>query len=282
MKGLCKKMNDQKHMPETRTDEITFFEIWKILVARKWVVLSAPIFALLLGALYLMQATVLYECSARILVGQIGTGLLAENPAVIVQKLAEKYRVYDKTIKTNFPRVSLVVHDKKDTNSIVQIKSLDRTAKGARLYLEKVVAEILTEQIALFEQEKELKQTRLKTLNDRLEAVGAFQQELEGRIARMDHQDPAQATVLAVEKGGFLRLASELERERHALQREMSSVVSYPAELLVAPYLPEKPIKPRRVRILLLSGAFGLVFGIGAAFFAEFVLTVRQRQQLLS
>ena len=275
-------MKDQKHVSNSRTDEITFFEIWKILVDRKWVVLSAPIFALLLGALYLMQATVLYECSARILVGQIETGLLAENPAVIVQKLAEKYRVYDKNVKMNFPRVSLVVHDKKDTNSILQIKSLDRTAKGARLYLEKVVAEILTEQIALFEQEKELKQTRLKTLNDRLEAVGAFQQELEGRIARMDHQDPAQATVLAVEKGGFLRLASELERERHALQREMSSVVSYPAELLVAPYLPEKPIKPRRARILLLSGAFGLGFGIGAAFFAEFVLTVREQKQLFS
>lgn len=275
-------MKAQKHMAETGTDEITLFDIWKILVARKWVVLSAPILAVFLGALYLIQATVVYECSARILIGQIETGLFVENPAVIVQKMVEKYRVYDKSGKVNFPRISLVVHDKKDTNSIVQIKAVDTTAKGARQYLEKVVAELLTVQIALFGEGKELKQNRLKTLDNQLEAVAAFQQELEGRIARMDHQDPAQATVLAVEKGGFLRLASELERERHALQREMSSVVSYPAELLVAPYLPEKPIKPKWALILLLAGAFGLILGIGAAFFAEFVLTVRQRQQLFN
>ena len=264
-------------MPGPGTDEITLSDIWKILNSRKLVVLSVPIIALLLSAIYLLHATVLYECSARIVVGQVGTGILVKNPAVIVQKMSEKYRVYDKTVKKEFPRVSSVELDKKDTGIIVQIKCIDKSAKGSQLYLEQVVAEMMTEQNFRFEQENDLKQYRLKNLTDRLEVVRAFQQELEGRIAKMDHQDPAQATVLAVEKGGFLKLATELERERHALQREMSPVVSYPSEQLVAPYLPQKPIKPRPTRILLLSVAFGLVLGITAAFFAEFVLTSRQR-----
>ena len=123
----------------------------------------------------------------------------------------------------------------------------------------------------------EIKQKRLMTLSGRLEGVEDFLQELERRIGLMDRQDPAQATVLAVEKGGFLRLASDLKRERYDLQTEMSTVVFYPAELLGVPHLPQKPIKPKRPLVLLLAGIFGLLLGIMSAFLAEFIFTARQR-----
>ena len=273
-------MDNQHQVPGNGRDEITLFDIWQILVARKWVILSMPIIALLLGLLYLLQATEIYECSARILVGQAGVGRQVENPAVIVQKIAEKYRVYDNTVSRDLPRVSSVVHDKKDTGIIVQIKTADATAKGAKQYLEQVVAEILAGQRTLFEQEMELKQTRLKTLSDRLEAVETFQQELEGRIAKVGRQDPAQATVLAVEKGSFLKLAAELKKERYDLQTEMSSVVFYPAELVGVPHLPSRPIKPKRIIVLLLAGISGLLLGIMAAFLAESICSARQRTQM--
>ena len=273
-------MDNQHQVPGNGRDEITLLDIWQILVARKWVILSMPIIALLLGLLYLLQATEIYECSARILVGQAGVGRQVENPAVIVQKIAEKYRVYDNTVSRDLPRVSSVVHDKKDTGIIVQIKTADATAKGAKQYLEQVVAEILAGQRTLFEQEMELKQTRLKTLSDRLEAVETFQQELEGRIAKVGQQDPAQAAVLAVEKGNFLKLASDLKRERYTLQTEMSSVVFYPAELVGVPHLPSRPIKPKRIIVILLSGISGLLLGIMAAFLAESICSARQRTQM--
>ena len=270
-------MDSQQQILGTGRDEITLFDIWQILVARKWVVLSLPIIALLLSVFYLTQATELYECSARVMVGQAGVERLVENPAVIVEKLVEKYGVYDKTIIRELPRVSSVVRDKKDTGNIVQIKAVDATASGAKMYLEKVVAEVLARQHALFEQEMEIKQKRLMTLSGRLEGVEDFLQELERRIGLMDRQDPAQATVLAVEKGGFLRLASDLKRERYDLQTEMSTVVFYPAELLAVPHLPQKPIKPKRPLVLLLAGIFGLLLGIMSAFLAEFIFTARQR-----
>ena len=273
-------MDNQHQLPGNGRDEITLLDIWQILVARKWVILTMPIIALLLGLLYLLQATEIYECSARILVGQAGVGRQVENPAVIVQKIAEKYRVYDNTVSRDLPRVSSVVHDKKDTGIIVQIKTADATAKGAKQYLEQVVAEILAGQRTLFEQEMELKQTRLKTLSDRLEAVETFQQELEGRIAKVGRQDPAQATVLAVEKGSFLKLAAELKKERYDLQTEMSSVVFYPAELVGVPHLPSRPIKPKRIIVILLSGISGLLLGIMAAFLAESICSARQRTQM--
>ena len=275
-------MDSQQQILGTGRDEITLLDVWQILVARKWVALSPPFIALLLGVFYLMQVTELYECSARVLVGQAGIERLVENPAVTVEKIVEKYRVEDKTVKRELPRLSSVFRDKKDTGNILQIKAVDATANGAKLYLEQVVAQVLASQHILFEQEMEKKQTRLEALSDQLERVEAFLQELEGRIGKMDRQDPAQATVLAVEKGGFLRMASDLKRERYTLQTEMSTVVFYPTELLGVPHLPSKPIKPKRPLVLLLAGIFGLLLGIMAALLAEFVFTARQRSQMFN
>ena len=270
-------MSDMNHDPGTRGDEVNLFEIWQILVARKWLVLSVPVATILLAVVYVMQATPLFECSARVLIGQVGQGVQVEKPAVLVQKLGEKYLVWDKTHFSVRPRVSSISLDKKDTGTIIQIDVVDQSAKGAKLFLEQTVAEILSEQLKLFEQTTEVKRTRLKTLADQLVTLETYQQELARRIAKKDNQDPAQATVLAVEKGGFLKLASELDSERYALQRELDAVNSYPPQLIQVPSLPKKPINVKPSLVILFAGIFGLLLGGVATFFAEFILKFRQK-----
>ena len=282
-------MSDMNHNPGARGGEVNLFEIWQILVARKWLVLSVPVATILLAAVYVMQATPLFECSARVLVGQVGqVGHLGqgvqvvqmEKPAVLVQKLGEKYLVWDKTHFSVRPRVSSISLDKKDTGTIIQIDVVDQSAKGAKLFLEQTVAEILSEQLKVFEQTTEVKRTRLKTLADQLVTLETYQQELARRIAKKDNQDPAQATVLAVEKGSFLKLASELDSERYALQRELDAVNSYPSQLIQVPSLPKKPINVKPSLVILFAGIFGLLLGGVATFFAEFILKFRQKAYL--
>ena len=282
-------MSDMNHNPGARGGEVNLFEIWQILVARKWLVLSVPVATILLAAVYVMQATPLFECSARVLIGQVGqVGHLGqgvqvvqmEKPAVLVQKLGEKYLVWDKTHFSVRPRVSSISLDKKDTGTIIQIDVVDQSAKGAKLFLEQTVAEILSEQLKVFEQTTEVKRTRLKTLADQLVTLETYQQELARRIAKKDNQDPAQATVLAVEKGSFLKLASELDSERYALQRELDAVNSYPSQLIQVPSLPKKPINVKPSLVILFAGIFGLLLGGVATFFAEFILKFRQKAYL--
>ena len=268
------------HDPGTRGDEVNLFEIWQILVARKWLVLSVPVATILLAVVYVMQATPLFECSARVLIGQVGQGVQVEKPAVLVQKLGEKYLVWDKTHFSVRPRVSSISLDKKDTGTIIQIDVVDQSAKGAKLFLEQTVAEILSEQLKLFEQTTEVKRTRLKTLADQLVTLETYQQELARRIAKKDNQDPAQATVLAVEKGSFLKLASELDGERYVLQKELDAVNSYPSQLIQVPSLPKKPINVKPSLVILFAGIFGLLLGGVATFFAEFILKFRQKAHL--
>lgn len=264
----------------TGKDEITLFDIWQILVVRKWIVLIALLVTVVLAVLYLLQTTAVYECSAKVLVGQIGKGRQVANPAVIVQKLAEKYRVHDKTASKVLPYVSAVSHDKKESGSIVQLKVVDTTAEGAKRYLEQVVAELLAEQQNMFEQEMALRHSRLKALSERLEDMETFRQKVQQHVDRIARQEPAQAAVLAVEQGRFLALASELEKERFALQTETSAVDSYPAELLGVPHLPEKPIRPKRTLVLLLAGISGLILGLTLAFVVEFTVNARQRMKV--
>ena len=277
------------HNPGARGGEVNLFEIWQILVARKWLVLSVPVATILLAAVYVMQATPLFECSARVLIGQVGqVGHLGqgvqvvqvEKPAVLVQKLGEKYLVWDKTHFSVRPRVSSISLDKKDTGTIIQIDVVDQSAKGAKLFLEQTVAEILSEQLKVFEQTTEVKRTRLKTLADQLVTLETYQQELARRIAKKDNQDPAQATVLAVEKGSFLKLASELDGERYVLQKELDAVNSYPSQLIQVPSLPKKPINVKPSLVILFAGIFGLLLGGVATFFAEFILKFRQKAYL--
>ena len=282
-------MSDMNHNPGARGGEVNLFEIWQILVARKWLVLSVPVATILLAAVYVMQATPLFECSARVLIGQVGqVGHLGqgvqvvqvEKPAVLVQKLGEKYLVWDKTHFSVRPRVSSISLDKKDTGTIIQIDVVDQSAKGAKLFLEQTVAEILSEQLKVFEQTTEVKRTRLKTLADQLVTLETYQQELARRIAKKDNQDPAQATVLAVEKGSFLKLASELDGERYVLQKELDAVNSYPSQLIQVPSLPKKPINVKPSLVILFAGIFGLLLGGVATFFAEFILKFRQKAHL--
>ncbi len=273
-------MIDKKHNSGTRSDEIILFEIWQILVARKWLVLSVPVVTMLLAFLYVMLASPLYECSARVLVGQVGQGVPLEKPAVLVQKLGERYQVWDKSHFGVRPRVSSVSFDKQDTGTIIQIDVVDETAKGAKLFLEQTVAEILDEQLKFFEQTTEVKRRRLKALADRLVALEAYQQDLAERIAKKEHQDPAQTTVLAVEKGGFLKLAAGLDSERYALQKELDAVNSYPPQLIQVPSIPEKPINVKPLLSILFAGFSGLLLGSLTAFFAEIIQKFQQKAQL--
>ncbi len=267
-------------MPVTGRDEISLFDIWQILAVRKWIVLIAPLVTVAFAIFYLLQATPVYECSAQVLVGQIGKEHQVANPAVIVQKLAGRYRLHDNTASRGMPHVSSVAYDKKESGSIVHIKAVDTTAEGAKGYLEQVVDEFLVEQRNVFAQEMALRQARLKALAARLESAETFRQEIKNHGAMVARQEPAQAAVLAVEQGRFLTLASELEKERFALQAEMSAVDSFPAELLGVPHLPEKPIRPKRALVLLLAGISGVILGLTLAFVVEFTVNARQRMKV--
>lgn len=257
-------------------DEISLAEIWQILTTRKWLVLAAPVITVLLAVTYLALTKPLFESTAHVLIGQVARGQLVKNPAVLVTELKEKYRVDDKSISQVYPRLYSVSFDKKDSSSILLLKTEGHTPQGVKAYLTEITEEVLMEQKRLFEQGIQLKQAHLQALTDQVENFEAYQIQLDKRIEDIAKKDPTQAAILAVEKGKFLATMPDLENQRFELQNSMREYESYPAKLISEPRLPEKPFKPKRALVLLSAAFLGLIFGIVAAFFAEYVVKIKQ------
>jgi len=272
-------MNNQIESFEPGENEISLIEVWQILNARKWLVIGAPVITILLAVVYLTLAKPLFECTAQILIGQTGRGQLVRNPAVIAKELSEKYRVDDNLAPNVHPRLSSVSFDKKDTGSIVSLKAIDYNPLGAKTYLDGIVKEVLEEEKRLFDQGIQLKLAHLQSLTDQIKAFQSYQVQLEKHIENVNKQDPAQAAILAVEKGKFLAIMPDLEEQKYVIQTSMSESESFPAKLIGGLRLPEKPFKPKRNSVLLLAGLSGLIFGIIAAFFVELVNRIRQQMK---
>ena len=273
------EMNNQIESHSGRLDEISLFEVWQILVARKWLIIAAPVVTILLGVVYLAVTKPLYECTANILVGQIGKEILVQDPTVVVKQLEEKYRLNDTTSLHPIPRLSKITHDIKNSETIISLKAEDHTADGAKAFLDKVVEEILIEQKRLFEQGRQIKRERLQSLLDQIETFEAYQRQLDQHVESIARQDSAQAAILAVEKGKFLATVPDLEDQLYQLRIEMSELESFPAKLLGEPRLPEQPFKPKRTLVLLLAGLSGLMLAVIGAFIFEFIERARQQMK---
>ena len=267
-------MNEQNRAPVApvlKNSDLFLLDVWRIVAARKWLVLLFPVLTVLIAVLYLALTKPVFESSASLLAGQVGKANLVRNPAVIVRHVSEKYRVYDRTVKRVYPRVVAVDFDKKDSSNVVVVKVADFSPEGARAYLMKVVEDILVEQKQLYEESLQIKNEYLQTLTAQIAAYRDYEAQLDKHIDQAGRKDPAQAAVLALERGKFLGAMPDLAVQHYQLRTSMSDLESYPAHLLWEPQLPEKPGRPRRVLVLLLASISGGIFGIIAAFIAEMI-----------
>lgn len=264
-------MNQHSTNFATNDGQIFLLDVCRIIIARKWLVLLFPVLAVLTAVSYLAMTKSVFECRASILVGQVGEGNFVKNPAVIVQYVSEKYRVRDRTVKRSYPRVVAVDFDKKDSNSVVIIKVADFTPKGAKAYLFEIVEDILLDQKQLYEENLQMKNEYLQTLTAQIAANESYQKQLDTHIDQTAKKDPAQAAVLALERGQLLAIIPDLVEQQYQLRASINNLDSYPAHLLSEPQLPENPVRPRRALVLLLALISGGISGITAAFIAEVI-----------
>lgn len=233
-----------------------------------------PVLSLLVAAVYLLITPDVFESRAVIQVGQVGQ---VEAPAILVQRLKEQCRVDDKGAATEMPRVTDISVDKKGASNVITILAQDNSAEGAQKHLTQVMQALLAEHAKLYNQAMDAQRQRLQSLNKQRQAVNDYYETLSAHIEAVRKQNPAQAAILAIEKGKLLTDAPRLESEYTALQLAMSDIQSQPTKLLREPTLPDRQTKPKSMLVLVLAFVLGFMLGIIAAFFAEFLSKVRQQ-----
>ena len=264
-------MNEQNAAPVPKYSDFFLLDLWRIVVVRKWLVLLFPVLTVLVAVLYLALTKPVFECRASILVGQVGKENLVRNPAVIVRHVSEKYRVHDRTVKRIYPKVVAVSFDKADSGNVIFVTVADFTPVGAKTFLMKVVDDVLAEQKQLFEESVQIQKERLQALDAEIALMEDHRKQLDRHIDQTAMKDLTQAAVLVLERGKFIATMPTILAQRHQLLVLLSHLESYPAQLLWEPELPEKPVRPRRVLVLLLALISGGIFGITAALITELI-----------
>lgn len=276
-------MQDTNRQSAPADDEINLIDLWRVIAKRKVLVLAMPVLLLLVAVMYLLITPAIFESRAVIQVGQVapigqvGPVGQIEAPAALVQRLKEKYRVDDKDPVPEMPRVTEISLNKKGPSNAVTFLVQDHSAEGAQKHLTQVMQALLAEHTTLYNQAMNAQRQRLQSLNKQMHALNDYSETLSAHVEAVRKQDPAQAAILAIEKGKLLTDAPRLESEYTALQLAMSDIQSQPTKLLREPTLPNSQIKPKSKLVLVIALVLGFMLGLIAAFFAEFLAKVRQQ-----
>ncbi|WP_170270136.1 Wzz/FepE/Etk N-terminal domain-containing protein [Heliorestis acidaminivorans] len=260
-------------------DEISLIELWDTLVKRKLIIIGSFITVLLLSILYTFSITPVYESRAVLQVGQTVRGQTIEDPAILVQRLKEEYRVGDSSEGSRpMPRLRNIEQDRNIKNLIV-FTAEGYSSEEAQAVLNNVIDKIKEEHTLKFDEEKEYTELRLTSLNEQFERLDARIISYEERISSLPDRDGALAALLVLEKAKLSEVRSTYERQVMDLELAMSDNNINPTTLLREPTLTISPVKPNNKLNVALGAVVGAMVGVFGAFAIEFISNARRERQ---
>lgn len=245
------------------SDDISLFEMWRIILCWKWLVVTTFLLTLGGAVAYLLAAQPVYESEAALYIGQSEEGRPLENPATMVNRLQ---RHADAATQHVALKAS---SDRKDAR-LVTVKVRSNTPDDAYALAVRIVSELREQHGAKYQELVERRHTAQEALK-RLLAEGQSQ------LARAEDTSvspEAQVALLTARMNLTSHMAVLQDR---ALTLEQDSLVAVQTEVLKEPALPAKPVRPKAGMILVLAVALGIFLGVFAAFTAQFMAAIRGR-----
>lgn len=239
--------------------------------------------------LYLfLIAKPVYEVKAMLEIGEINTHSI-ENIQNIKQKLMYEYKVNEKTHKKIYPRVKSVEVPKK-SNSILSISVYARSNPEALEYMHTITSKILHEYKektdAYILNKQSLIKLRDEAISSTLEALNIMKKDLEeynNKIVSLEDEDGALAGIYALQIGQKQKQMIELQQyivdlknNKQALILSLSPLKIRPTQIVGDVVILEKPIKPKKGLIIVVSFITALMLSIFFIFFLEFIQAERK------
>lgn len=271
-------------------DEISLFDLWDILVRRRWWVLGVWALTLLVAASYLVVTQPVFESRTVIRIGRVADGLVTPEPMQqsdggrrvarggalpLTLELKERYQVGEPG--RELPYLKSV---KQEGDDVLVLVAEAHTAAEAQQFLQSSIQELLAEQQDRYESGRELQETSLAGIEAQIQTV-------EQQIARLDEMvnsanvDNAVKAFAILQRGSLQTELPALHEQRLRLQYDLSELKTYPTRVVREPTLATTASAPRKGLILALALALGGMLGCMAAFFSEFVKQARNRGRQL-
>jgi uncharacterized protein involved in exopolysaccharide biosynthesis len=275
----------QNH-PATPDDEITLFDLWQILVRRKWLVLATPLLAVIAAMVAVILIKPQWEATAAIRVGAVGqVGQVGQvGPAIEpVERAVERmklksfkdavlsdlgYPLDEKNPEAGLYRGSLTAKALPNTD-LIEISVRGYSRDGARrsaevtvFYLQKIHDQLAAPTVQrlrqlLVQAEREI--TQAKAEREKVLKISGLKDE--GGFM----ENVVLANIM-IQRDGELR---ELEKTKMLYEEQLGPLRTYPTSLIERISVSENPVAPKKSLIILLVGIFGLVLGVMLAFLSN-------------
>lgn len=269
-------------------DKIDLRELFLVLKQRRILIMLVTLTVTIFAIIYVLIAKPVYEIRSVVEVS-----LINDKPVQSIndtkQKLDFTYEVGVKDKKTELPVVS-EISIPKNTTSLLVIKTQGYSNEDAATLMTKIVDEITTqenEKITIYKDTVKEKLTQVEADIRRNEKTAA---ELEAKIAdyeskflSISKKDAALAGIYAIEIGkkeselyAMSNRISTLRSQKNDLALSISDLRIQPTKVIGNFEVLDKPIKPKKTLIIVVSIITGLMLSIFLAFFLEFMRSSKE------
>ena len=265
-------------------DKIDLKELFSILKRRRKLIWSLTGVMTILAVLYaFIIAKPIYEVKTMIEVGQIDAKPI-DNINDIQQKLSYEYKVNVKDKLIELPRVKSISVPKK-SNTILSINIHGYSNECAVKYIQTVIDKIETQYKektdAYANNQKELIHLTQENIKENSLSLAEMKKELDKysqKIVSLKSEDAALAGIFALQIGQrqtqlqqLKKYISNLKTKEQELKLSITPFMMKPTHLVGEIETLEKPIKPKKILIVIVAFITGLMLSVFLAFFLEFL-----------
>ena len=279
---MKQELTDVEHFER---DDISLQDLWRVLVEqRKWL-FGIPILCVFLATVGIVIATPKWEATAVIQIGQVGQSGVGQGSQLIEPSVRAIERMKMKSFENDvLISLKIPVEDENPLASLFR-RSLSLKALGTTDLIQVKVRGDSPDQAASWAQAVV---DRLKNVHERLaqptiDRLRKQQAELKKQMKMIEEE---RANLLKIvskssETSGDSRFSENLllsnlllqknaelrdfEMRRLAAEEQLTSVRTYPTSLIDVVYVPEKPVSPKKLLMLVLAAILGLFLGVVVA-----------------
>ena len=282
--------------PYIQEDTLDLRELLQTIKKRKKLIylITGSITALALLYAFVV-AKPLYEVKAMIEIGKIGAGTKDETPLDDIrdtkQKLEYLYNVHSKK-KSAYPKLKAVTVPKK-SQSIFSITVAGRDNNSATTYINKIVEQVeksyadkvknytntQKELINLTEEDIVISEKNLQEIQDSLKNYHK-------KILHLSEKDAALAGIYTIQVSqnqsrvqGLQSRISGLKTKLFNLKLTISSLRISQTHIVGEVEVLDKPVKPKKVLIVLVAFITGLMLSVFLIFFLEFLSGIKEEKE---
>ncbi len=279
----------QNNTQYIQEDKIDLRELFTVLKRRKKLIWSVTSLLTLLALIYVFVAKPVYEVKTMIEVGQIDAKPI-DNVNDIKQKLSYKYQVNVKGKKIELPRVKTISVPKKSDRILSLIIHSNNNEEGIK-YIQTVINKIETQYKektdAYTNSQKELITLTREDIKENTASLTQMKKELDKysqKIVSLKSEDAALAGIYALQIGqkqtqlqNLKKYISQLKTKEQKLKLSITPLMIKPTHIVGEIETLDKPIKPKKLLIVIIAFITGFMLSIFLVFFLEFIRGSREK-----